>query len=275
VDKPRIEFAQGRLLILEFRSAGSRTWLGPAWAVLCGAAASGGLQLDWRTGVTLLLAVLLADSLLGSVWSLVDSDLWPAERARTGNPGSKAPTPALPYTLPGSASARLFEFLGRRTAWWRSTLWPRSGSIVLSLAFNCLLALLVSALLGGGTLLVTIIAMALAGCRLVLRRSREGISLALGSCFLAGLPWLLGYATFRDLGSMRNEPGVMVEALVMAAIYALAFHSYQLLSRESLSSGAVLLNLTHVTAAAMLIPVSSKERGSRSKLLAPCITIPP
>ncbi len=255
MDKPSSDFAQGRVFTLEVRSARSRTWLGPAWAVLCGAVASGGLELDWHTIVALLLAVLLADSLLGSIWPVVDSDLRVAGGAPTGNPGSKTPAPPLPYTLPGSASARFFEFLGKRTAWWRSTVWPQKGNLVLGLAFNSLLALLVSALLGGGALLLTAIALALAGYRLVLRRSREGVSLALGSCFLAGLPWLLGYATFRDLGSVGSELGVTVEALAMAAIYALAYHSYQVLSTEGLSSGAALLNLAHVTAAAMLVVV--------------------
>ncbi|NIN69751.1 MAG: hypothetical protein GTO63_34720 [Anaerolineae bacterium] len=229
--------------------------MGPAWAVLCGAVASGALELDWHTVVTLPLAVLLADSLLGSVWSVVNSDLRVAEGAPTGNPGRKTPVPSLPYTLPGSASARFFEFLSKRMAWWRSTVWPQKGNLVLGLAFNSLLALLVSALLGGVPVLLTAIALALAGCRLVLRSSREGVRLALGSCFLAGLPWLLGYTSFGDLGSLGSEPGVTVEALAMAAIYALAYHSYQVLSAEGLSGGAALLNLAHVTAAAMLVVV--------------------
>jgi hypothetical protein len=75
---------------------------------------------------------------------------------------------------------------------------------------------------------------------------------------------------------MRNEPGVMVEALVMAAIYALAFHSYQLLSRESLSSGAALLNLTHVTAAAMLIILKQPIlAGAVALLLLPQVLLQP
>lgn len=266
MDKPSSDFAQGRVFDLEVRSATSRIWLGPAWAVLCGAVASGGLELDWHTIVALLLAMLLADSLLGSVWSVVDSNLQVAEGAATGNPGSKTPAPSLPYTLPGSASARFAEFLSKRTAWWRSTVWPQKGNLVLGLAFNSLLALLVSALLGGVPLLLTAVALAFAGCRLVLRRSRQGVGLALGSCFLGGLPWLLGYATFRDLGSVGSELGMTGEALAMAAIYALAYHAYQVLSIEGLSSGAALLNLAHVTAAAMLIAV-------KQPILAGCVAL--
>ncbi len=255
MDKSSSEIVQGRLFTLQVTSAGSRTWFGPAWAVVCGAVAAGALGLDWRVAVTLLLAVVLADSLLGSIWSLFAPDLWSLESKPKGNPGRKADAPALPYTSPGSASARFSEFLGQRSVWWRSTVWPQKGHLVLGLAFNSLLALLLSALLGAGALLMTVVALAIAGLGLVLRASREGLGLALASCFLAGLPWLLGYSTFRGLGSVGSESGLMAQALAMAAIYALAFHSCQLLGRGRSSAGAALLTLAQVAAAAMLVAI--------------------
>ncbi len=276
MDKPSGEVVQGRLLTLQVRSAGSRTWLGPAWAVLCGAVASGALELNWRAAVALLLAVVLADSLLGSVWSLFAPDLWSVESKPNGNPARKAAAPALPYTSPGSASARFSEFLGKRSVWWRSTVWPQKGYLVLGLAFNSLLALLVSTLLGGGTLLMTVVALAIAGLGVVLRRSREGMGLALGSCFLGGLPWLLGYATFRGLGSVGGELGVMAQALAMAAIYAFAFHSYQLLGRGRISRGAALLSLAQVAAAAMLVAIKQPIlAGGVGLLLLPQLLLQP
>ncbi len=276
MDKPSSAVVQGRLLTFQVRSAGSRTWFGPAWAVICGAVASGALELDWRAALTLLLAVVLADLLLGSVWSLFAPDVWSTDSKPSGNPAKKAASPALPYTLPGSASARFSEFLGQRSAWWRSAVWPQKGYLVLSVACTSLLALLVSALLGGGTLLMTVVALAIAGLGLVLRRSREGIGLALGSCFLGGLPWLLGYTTFRDLGSVAGEPRVMAKALAMAAIYALAFHSYQLLGRERLSAGAALLSLAQAAAAAMLVAIKQPIlAGGVGLLLLPQLLLQP
>ena len=255
MEKQATEVAQGRLLTLEVRSTGTRTWLGPAWAVLCGAVASSGLEISWHTVVALLVALLLADSLLGTVWQLAASNRWALVAGEGGNPGQQGASLALPYTLPGSAGYQVSAFLGERIARWRSSIWPRLGSSVLGLAFSSFFALLVAALLGAGPLLLTGVALLVAGWRLALSRAREGVHLGLASCFLAGLPWLMGYATFRDLSLVGKEPSLVAQALVWAGIYAAAFHAYQLLTRETLSRGAGLLNLAHLAAAAMLVIV--------------------
>ncbi|MGB3903837.1 MAG: hypothetical protein WBB22_02855 [Anaerolineae bacterium] len=255
MEKQATEVAQGRLLTLEVRSTGTRIWLGPAWGVLCGAVASSGLEIGWHTVVALLAALLLADSLLGTVWQLAASNRWALTAGKSGNPGQQGATPALPYTLPGSAGYRFSAFLGERIARWRSSIWPRLGSSVLGLGFSSFFALLVAALLGAGPLLFTGVALLVAGWRLALPPAREGVRLGLASCFLAGLPWLMGYATFRDLSLVGKEPSLVAQALVWAGIYAAAFHAYQLLSRETLSTGAGLLNLAHLAVAAMLVIV--------------------
>lgn len=255
MEKPPSKVAQGRLLTLEVQSTGTRIWLGPAWAVLCGAVASGGLEISWHTIVALLVALLLADSLLGTVWRLAASNRWALAAGESGNPGQKGATPTLPYTLPGSAGYRVSSFLGERIARWRSSIWPRFGSSVLGLAFNSFFALLVAALLGAGPLSLAGVALLIAGWRLAVPGAREGIRLGLASCFLAGLPWLMGYVIFRDLSLVGNQPDLVAKALVWAGIYAAAFHAYQLLSRETLSRGAGLLNLAHLAAAAILVIV--------------------
>ena len=166
--------AEGRLLTLQVRSAGTRTWLGPAWAVLCGAVASGGLELHWQTLVGLLFVVLLADVFLGTVWDLARDDQWSQVRGRKNNPGSDHAVPALPYTLPGSVAHRLLGSFSDRLALWRSTVWPQAGDSILGLGFCGFSALLIGAMLGVVPFLLAVIALGIAGACLALR-PKEGV----------------------------------------------------------------------------------------------------
>src|SRR5712692_6596289 len=60
----------GRLIALDIRPTRALTFLGPAWATLCGAIASGGLTLRGQTLLTLTFCFLLSDALLGAWRSL-------------------------------------------------------------------------------------------------------------------------------------------------------------------------------------------------------------
>jgi len=253
VEKPGSESIQGRLLNLEARSAGSQIWLGPGWALLCGAVASAGLDMGWRTLISLLLAILLVDSLLGTVWSVVTADRRTLVAAEGGNRGQNTRLSALPYTVPGSFSYRFFDFLRGRVSRWRDTLSSEADSSLRSLAFSSLFALVVAALLGEGPLLLTGVALVIAASRFALARSQEVVRLALGSCFLAGLAWLMGYAAFCDVASLSSDKSLLAEPLLWAAIYAAAFHAYQLLSSAGLAKGAALLNLAQIAAATVLV----------------------
>lgn len=252
MEKPGTQFVQGRLLVLDVRTAGSRVWLGPAWAALCGAVASRQLAIDWHSVLPLFATLLVVDSFLGTAWSVAESDRWTVDEAEADNPGREPGLPALPYTLPGSSSYRFRRFLTETISRWRTTLWPLWGSSVLDLTLSSAFALLVAALLGFGPLVLTIVALLVTVCRLVLLRSQQAGTLALGSCVLAGLPWLMGYAAFGQVTFSTGRRGVMV-ALLLAGLYALAFYSYQLLSRERAARGAVLLNLAQAATAGVLV----------------------
>jgi len=143
--------------------------------------------------------------------------------------------------------------LNERASRWRYNLWSRAGSSLLSLIFSALFALVAAALLGEGSLLLTGVALLIAASRFALSGSREIIRLALASCFLGGLAWLMGYVTFSDLASLSGDQGLIAKPLLWAAIYAVVFHAYQLLSGEDLTRGATLLNLAQVAAAAVLV----------------------
>jgi hypothetical protein len=56
----------GRWLALELRPTRPLTWLGPGWAVLCGAVASGGVQPRGQLLLLLIFSILVGDVLLGA-----------------------------------------------------------------------------------------------------------------------------------------------------------------------------------------------------------------
>jgi hypothetical protein len=255
VDRPGREAVEGRLFNLEARFAGSRVWLGPGWAFLCGAVASGGLRIDWRTLISLLLGLVLVDSLLGSAWSTVASRRWESTARKRGNPGARRLPMAVPYTSPGSVSYRFFGFLGRRIAHWRSTVWPQHGAALVSLLFGSCCALVVAAVLGPGALILTGFALALAAVRLVASPLRQGLDLALGSTVLGGVAWLIGYVGFGDFVWLSVAPESAARPLVWAAMYAAAFHGYQLLGVGDLVRGGRLVVLAQIAAIVVLIVV--------------------
>lgn len=276
MEKPGSESIQGRLLNLEASFARSQIWLGPGWALLCGAVASAGLDIGWHTAISLLLAFLLVDSLLGTVWSVVSSDPGILAVGGGGNPGQRSSLSAPPYTLPGSLGYRFFGFLSENLSRWRSSLWSQTGSALLGLIFGSLFALVLAAVLGVGPFLLTVIALVIAALCFVVSRSQEVIRLALASSFLAGLSWLIGYATFGDLSSLSIEKSLLGKPLIWAALYAAAFHAYQLLGTGRLASGAALLNLAQIGAASVLVFVKQPIlAGAVGLLLLPQLLLQP
>ncbi len=256
MERQRSEFTQGSLLNLQFRSARSPVWLGPGWALLCGAVASTGLATRWDTLVSLLLGLLLVDPLLGTVWSVVSSGgRLLASGGEGANPGQGTAGPGLPYALPGSFGYRLFAFLSRWYDAGRATLLSEEGSSLLSLLLGSLFALAIAATLGEAPFLITAVALVIAALRIGLSGARELVHLALGSCVLAGLAWLTGYGAFCDLGAISSDWSLLGKPFLWAATYAGVFHAYQLLSTQRVARGAALLNLAQIAGVIILVAV--------------------
>ena len=118
--------ALGPLMKLEVRVSRPLTWLGPAWAALCGAVASGWLTLSGENLLFLLIALFLADALWGTLWHLIAERDWfvSANYSPQAQGGSLT---GLPYTAKGSSSHRVFGRLARMRASWRAVFWPRMG----------------------------------------------------------------------------------------------------------------------------------------------------
>jgi len=214
----------GRLLDLSLRPARRLTWFGPSWALLCGAVASGGLGLSKLAVLRLLVALVLAEPILGAVYRVMVFGLAHARlpgRAAPRPLGAETRLPRLPFTQPGSPAARLvtgLEALLARRVW---PTWSLVRLSVLELGFLLLVASALALLLGEGVFAITLasLAVALAQAWLWGRRGQE--SLGLLAVFDFSLPWLVGYFSF--LPNLALAPGHFRALLASLGLYSLIY----------------------------------------------------
>jgi hypothetical protein len=177
--------------------------VGPGWAVIGGAIASGGLALAPQALFSLVLTWLLADAVLGVVWDLGAGDTAPGGKGGIWRalltahlPDSAPALRFLPYTQPASPGRHLAERLSRWRRWWQETFSPQSGAEFAALVAALGLALLVGTVLGRDALALTLLSIALSWLAALAHKSerpaaRNAVTLwhTLGSF---GIPWLLG-----------------------------------------------------------------------------------
>lgn len=173
------------------------TWLGPAWAAICGAIASGQIAANWQDIFRLLMAIVLMDPLLnafGSAWSGLR---WPPRDSRWLAPRSPI---ALPYIEAGSPGLSVQRWLNGLLAWWRHRFWPESKGGAISLLLTAAFMVGISLSLGSGLLLLVLVGWALMIAR---ARTRSGVATKLEGGLLAisamGLPWVAGHLSFGAL----------------------------------------------------------------------------
>ncbi|MBI4758409.1 MAG: hypothetical protein HY783_05345 [Chloroflexi bacterium] len=214
----------GRLLDLSLRPARRLTWFGPSWALLCGAVASGGLGLSKLAVLRLLVAFVLAEPILGGVYRVTVFGLAHARlpgRVAPGPLGAETRLPRLPFTQPGSPSARLVTGLEALLARWAWPTWSLVRLSVLELGFLLLVASALALLLGEQVFAVTLasLAVALAQAWLWGRRGQE--SLGLLAVFDFSLPWLVGYFSFRPDPALA--PGHWRALFAALGLYSLIY----------------------------------------------------
>ena len=115
---PTSQSVSGSLIRLQARLTELINWLGPAWAALCGALASG--DFDWRQGEAWLkfaVLILLVNVGWGGLWAALGSADWAATLVRWREWCSGDPVAALPYTLPGSPGDRVSRWVGQLRVW--------------------------------------------------------------------------------------------------------------------------------------------------------------
>lgn len=271
-----VHMGNGNVLDFRVRLTGSAVWVGPAWAVACGAVASGALTKDWHSLVLLLVAVVLADPILGTAWSLASSAGVASPRSGQDNPSPRHRVPSLPYTLPGSLAGRLGELVAERVSRWRVWAGERSGESLLGLGFAAIAAVLLAAQLGVVPALLVAVALAAVFGRLALGHALGVLESILATVVLAGIPWLLGYAVFARPWGQEDWLGSAGAPLLWAATYALVFGACALIAGQVLVQGARLLTAAH--AAGIVLLVLAKEpilAGGVALLFLPQVMLQP
>jgi hypothetical protein len=170
--------------------------LGPAWAALCGALASGGLALSTEPLLRLALLVFLVDVVWGGLWSALAATDWATPLRRWRNWRHGPPAIVLPYTTPEGPAGRLARTLGHLRSWWRQQLQPTLGPTLAGLALLLPLALVVAGVLEARLLLVTLVAIALLQLTFAWTGGDARPVPGPQALFEVALPWLAGHALF-------------------------------------------------------------------------------
>ena len=238
-----MRWALGPLIKLEVRSTRPLTWLGPAWAALCGAMASGWLPLSGQNQLVLIITLFLADALWGTLWNLIAEGDWLVSSNHPSQ-AQQASLAALPYTVPGSPGHRVFSRLGRRLAWWRAEFWPQQRPALLGLAVVLPLTLILAFILGRRVIILTAATLAIMLLALLSARRHSAPPLPLRAILEMGLAWLVGHTAFGPL---------TLWSFLLAILYTVTYHSCLKLARNGGKRSLVLLNVSQAAVIALLI----------------------
>ena len=181
----------GRWLALELRPTRPLTWLGPGWAVLCGAVASGGLLPRGQSALLLIFSLLLGDVLLGAWRALWLQPDWrdAVRRAVTNAPMWYIDSDE----TEGWRFARLLRRVGGRIRFVRTVIMPVVDSEIIGMTMIGALALCVAVVLGQVAFALTLAALVLA---LVEGQVDGERGAYLRAVFEIGLPWLIAQSAF-------------------------------------------------------------------------------
>ena len=177
--------------------------VGPGWAAIGGALASGGFALAPQTLLSLALVWLLVDAVLGVVWDQSVGDTSPGGKGGIWSallapqlPDVAPPLRFLPYTQPASPGRRLAGWLSRRRRWWQETFAPQAGAEFATLVAALGLALLLGVILGRNAAALTLLYIALSWlAALTYKRdgaAPQGVATLWRTLADFGIPWLMG-----------------------------------------------------------------------------------
>ncbi len=194
----------GRLIALDVRPTRALTFLGPAWAALAGAIASGGLTFRAQSLLTLLLTLFLCDAFLGAWRALwLQADWRPALRRSSASAAGWR----------RASNARWLDRISQRLVYFRQIVWPMIESEILGMIIVGVLTLSVAVVLGQATVLLTSVALLFS-----LIEGEVGTARGAGLRALTeiALPFLIALATF---GSFSWS------ALVFALLFTLVYRA--------------------------------------------------
>jgi hypothetical protein len=242
----------GRWLALELRPTRPLTWLGPGWAVLCGAVASGGLLLRGQTAFLLIFSLLLGDVLLGAWRSLWLQPDWrdSVRRARANAPLWFVDSD----DEDGWRFARLLRRLGGRIRFMRVVILPVVDSEITGMTMIGALTLCVAFVLGQVALVLTIAALVLALVEGQVSAERAAYLRAL---YEVGLPWLIAASAFGSLSWL---------SLLYVLLFTLVYRGLIGLAETRRSRWIVANNIAQFLAALVLFAVGSPAMAGLAAL---------
>jgi hypothetical protein len=210
--------ASGGLIRLRTRLTNLTTWLGPAWAALCGVVASGGFGWQRPDWLRMALLILLVDGGWGTLWAALGGANWATPLRRWHNWRFGETFATLPYTLPGSPGDQASRWLGQLRAWWRDILWPTCGPALLAIIVALPVVAAVAALLGMELVLLSMAALAAMQLGLAWEGGRGSIAPGWDAIVAVTLPWLAGHAVFGTL-TLRSAGLAVAFALAWGAVW--------------------------------------------------------
>ncbi len=186
----------GQLLRFEIPARSRTLWLSPAWAVLCGLVVSSAFVWTGRDVLIAALAVVIADGAWATQWwGFVETD-WRYLFGEWNNlPVARSESTV---ALRGSPADRSQHNWARLQIWWQAGGREQGGTPFVSAVAAAALGLLLSAVIGGAALALTLAAFAVTQIALLLRLYGRSANWLHG--FVAiGLPWLLGHIAFGEI----------------------------------------------------------------------------
>ncbi len=247
------------LICLQARSTSLVTWLGPAWAVLCGVAASGNFDWQGQDWLRLSLVILLVDGGWSTLWTALGETDWatPLRRWRQWRSGERLATP--PYTLSGSPGDVVSRWLGQLRAWWHDVFWPACGSALLAAVVALPVISVLGALLGIELVLLSIATLATVQLGVAWEGGRGSIAPGWDAIIAVTFPWLAGHAAF---GSLTLSSAAL--ALAFALPWGAAWRADRAWGRAlgmgtQLVAAALLVALHHPLAASTLLLLTGPQ----------------
>lgn len=229
----------GRWIALDVRPTRPLTFVGPSWAVICGSLASGALALRGPSLLSLVLAILLCDALLGAWRALWLQSDWRAalKRVSTGS-GDWLVTPA---ESEGPRWLRFLRRASRRILFMRKVIWPIVDSEIIGLLIIGALSLSIGVILGALPAILTGLAMTLS---IIEGRVGTARGAGLRSISDIALPWLIAQTALGAFSWL---------SLIFALLYTLVYRSLLGLATTRQGHWIAWCNLAQVAVAVILI----------------------
>ena len=156
---------------------------------------------DWRAETFLVVATgaLLAQGAWAVWWHSVAATDWATLLAEWRVWRTGSPIHPLPYTQPNTDGAKAAATLGQFVDWARQKLWPAHGARFASGAAALAICVVLSAILGGQVVLLSLVAICLPQLAAAWGKGSGRPMPILQGVSQATLPFLLGYALFNPM----------------------------------------------------------------------------